>query len=463
MIAKLRRFLHSDIEIIPPELQAEFRREMSLVNIRRMHLVSWVIVCANIILIVSIDAFNLLNLNFSARIIAFCLHSIMLVIAFGVIFLHRRYRSLRVQEMAQFHYNLGIILPTLLLIVPTVMMYFIVINQANPTGPYTAVLALWGAGSMIEFRFAVRIILINNAAFYGMMWYAHTQMPINFDVEGFFSVEMMTIGVLLGMSLSFRKNAEEFVQRKYIEFERNRISALNDEITAAYEEAEVLNNTLTNTLRALEHEKQTSDRLLLNILPRSIAERMKSGETAIAEYFQDVTVLFADIVGFTNLSSGMKPQELVALLDQLFSSFDALAEKHGVEKIKTIGDAYMVVSGVPQAAELQTERILLFAIDMLDCISYFNQEFQQNLSVRIGIHTGEVVAGVIGKHKFSYDLWGDTVNTASRMESHGEAGKIHVSEEIFTALHEKFIFEKRGEIDIKGKGFMHTWFLIAPL
>ncbi|MFY7999841.1 MAG: adenylate/guanylate cyclase domain-containing protein [Candidatus Kapaibacteriota bacterium] len=488
MITRLRRFLHSDIEIVPPEIRAEFRREMSVVNIRRMSVVSWVIVMANIVFIITIDALNLLHLDNSARIIASIMHSMMLSIALGVIVLQRRFSSLQVEEMQPLHYRMGIILPTLLLVFPTILMYFIVINKANPAAPYAAVLTLWGAGLMIEFRFAVRVILLNNAAFYAMMWYANTQQPINLGLEGFFSVELMTIGVLLGMSLNFRKNAEEFVQRKHIEFERNRIAALNDEIAAAYEEAEVLNTNLANTLRALEHEQQTSERLLLNILPSSIADRMKSGETTIAEQFESVTVLFADIVGFTNLSATLKPQELVSLLDQMFSAFDALAEQHDIEKIKTIGDAYMAVCGVPEAAERHTERMLHFAVDMLRVVEAVNQKQNHLLRIRIGVHTGEVVAGVIGKHKFSYDLWGDTVNTASRMESHGEAGKIHISEEVRKALvnHSSlaighglndntnapmtndqstndFRFEERGEMEIKGKGIMRTYFLMKTL
>mgnify|MGYP002784315731 CR=1 FL=1 len=307
------------------------------------------------------------------------------------------------------------------------------------------------------------------------MWYAASQTRINFGLEGFFATELLTIGILLGMTLNFRKNAQEFVQRKQIEHDRNRISILNEEIAAAYEEAEILNTNLTQTLRALEHEQRTSERLLLNVLPESIAFRMKSGETTIAERFESVTVLFADIVGFTNLSATMQPEELVSLLDRMFSAFDALAEKHGVEKIKTIGDAYMAVCGVPQSAEEHTERILRFALDMLHIVQTVNQEHHHELHVRIGIHTGEVVAGVIGKHKFSYDLWGDTVNTASRMESHGEAGKIHVSEDVYRKCASpnaalisteqssidipEYHFIPRGSIEVKGKGQMRTYFL----
>jgi class 3 adenylate cyclase/Tfp pilus assembly protein PilF len=238
----------------------------------------------------------------------------------------------------------------------------------------------------------------------------------------------------------------------------------NSIIEKERELSDTLNRNLAQTLYALEHEQATSDRLLLNVLPESIAERMKAGETTIADHFESVTVLFADLVGFTSLASRMNPVQVVEILDSLFSTFDALAQLHGVEKIKTIGDAYLAVCGVPRAVENHTENIAAFALDMCSAVSDFGRQLQTTgeavqLEVRIGIHVGEVVAGVIGKKKFSYDLWGDTVNTASRMESHGDGGKIHVSEEVFLKLNDKFTFEERGEIEVKGKGVMRTWFL----
>ncbi len=479
MIARIQKFIRSDIEIVPPELRAEFRKEMSHINIRRMSLIAGVLAFANIIFLITIDVLNLLHLPVKARIIAFVLHASMLGVALGILWLSTRFRGLNVDEMEPFHYQLGLLLPTGLLVFPTILLYQIALNNSNPTGPYCAVIILWGAGLMAEFRFAVRVILANNAIFYASMVYLGSQMPINYGIESFLSTELTTIGVLLGMSLSFRKNAESFVQRKHLELERNRIADLNDEIAAAYEEAEALNNTLTNTLRTLEHEQETSERLLLNVLPQSIAERMKSGETTIAEHFTSVTVLFADIVGFTKLSSSMSPAELVELLDRLFTAFDALANKHGIEKIKTIGDAYMAVCGVPEASAQHVERVLSFAHDIQHVMAQFREQEDFDIQVRIGVHTGEVVAGIIGKKKFSYDLWGDTVNIASRMESHGEAGKIHISPEVYDALrnHQSFgngrvsgdishlsitsgfIFEERGEIEIKGKGKMPTWFV----
>ncbi|TAE21485.1 MAG: hypothetical protein EAZ92_16955 [Candidatus Kapaibacterium sp.] len=209
----------------------------------------------------------------------------------------------------------------------------------------------------------------------------------------------------------------------------------------------------------LAEANRQNERLLLNVLPEAIAQRMKAGETMIAEYFENVTVLFADIVHFTQLAAKHSPEELVSLLNRIFSAFDIFSEQYNLEKIKTIGDAYMIVGGVPHPSPHHAESVANMALEMLDTIRLLSKSLPHPIDIRIGIHTGAVVAGVIGQKKFSYDLWGDTVNTASRMESHGEAGKIHVSEEVRSALTEKFSFEARGAIEIKGKGTMTTYFL----
>ena len=213
--------------------------------------------------------------------------------------------------------------------------------------------------------------------------------------------------------------------------------------------------------REIEKAHHESESLLLNILPAPIAHRLKSGERAIADKFDSVTVLFADIVGFTKLSAQTTPEELVQGLNAIFERFDALAKKYGLEKIKTIGDAYMVAGGLPERSGDHCERVAMFALEIQAAMreKSLRTNAGERVELRIGIHTGEAVAGVIGTSKFSYDLWGDTVNTASRMESHGEPGKIHCSEEVYKALKEKFVFEERGDIDIKGKGVMRTWFL----
>jgi class 3 adenylate cyclase len=218
---------------------------------------------------------------------------------------------------------------------------------------------------------------------------------------------------------------------------------------------------------AAEARHQATQELLHNVLPPSIAHRMVAGEKLIAEKLPSVSVLFADIVGFTKLSQRITAEELVEGLDRIFSSFDTLAEKHGLEKIKTIGDAYMVVAGAPEARADHAEAMAEFALDMLEAMKEFTSKTTgEKIQLRIGIHSGEVVAGVIGKKKFAYDLWGDAVNTASRMESHGEAGKIHISDDFRTAVEmcrgtslHTIEFIERGEMDIKGKGIMKTYFL----
>jgi class 3 adenylate cyclase len=215
-------------------------------------------------------------------------------------------------------------------------------------------------------------------------------------------------------------------------------------------------------LKQLQIEREKSERLLLNILPKPIADRLKQGESIIADSFPNVTVLFADIVGFTKLSAHVAPKDLVIVLNEIFSTMDRLAEKHGLEKIKTLGDAYMVVGGLPTPRPDHVEAVAEMALDMQGEITPFFKlkKNDQPLRMRIGIHTGPVVAGVIGTKRFSYDLWGDTVNIASRMESHGLSGRIQVTATTYERLRDKYLFEERGMIQVKGKGEMKTYFLI---
>lgn len=206
-------------------------------------------------------------------------------------------------------------------------------------------------------------------------------------------------------------------------------------------------------------EQAKSERLLLNILPAAIAARLKDEHRAIADGFADVTVLFADIVGFTELSARIDATELVALLNDVFSRFDALAEKHGAEKIKTIGDAYMACAGLPVARPDHAQAAAELALDMQQALAAVNAERGLRLDVRIGLNSGPVVAGVIGLRKFIYDLWGDTVNTASRMESHGVPGAIQVSAATAAQLDGRYRLESRGRIVFKGKGELEAFFL----
>lgn len=212
---------------------------------------------------------------------------------------------------------------------------------------------------------------------------------------------------------------------------------------------------------ALRLAQKKSDHLLLNILPAAIVENLKKGGGTEAQRFESATVLFADIVDFTSLAARISPLELVNLLNQIFSKFDELTEKHGLEKIKTNGDAYMVAGGLPVPRANPVEAIADMALDMQAAIAHFKTDTGEPFQIRIGINTGPVVAGVIGTKKFSYDLWGDTVNVASRMESQGLPGYIQVTAAIYEELKDRYVFEERGAIAVKGKGETIAYWLKA--
>jgi guanylate cyclase len=210
---------------------------------------------------------------------------------------------------------------------------------------------------------------------------------------------------------------------------------------------------------ALEREQARSEALLLNILPPPIADRLKAGDQTIADGYAEATILFADLVGFTRLSTTVAPDKLVVMLNQLFSRFDQLSARFGVEKIKTIGDAYMACAGVPVGRRDHAEAIAEMALAMRDAVEAHNRESGSELQIRIGINTGPVVAGVIGLKKFIYDLWGDTVNFASRMESHGIPNGIQVSAATWERLRDRYDFEARGRIEVKGVGQVEAYLL----
>ena len=213
--------------------------------------------------------------------------------------------------------------------------------------------------------------------------------------------------------------------------------------------------------RNLEQEKARSESLLLNVLPASIAERLKAGEQTIADRLDEVTIVFSDLVGFTPLAQDRSADEIVDLLGDLVAQFDRLVEKHQMEKIRTAGDEYMAVAGAPESSRDHVRKAADLALDMLEVMGEYSDFFGNSLEVRVGIDCGPVIAGVIGLKKFTYDVWGDTVNTASRMESHGVPGKIHVTERVRDRLQESYRFEERGLIDVKGKGQMQTYFLVG--
>lgn len=232
----------------------------------------------------------------------------------------------------------------------------------------------------------------------------------------------------------------------------------HDEIGILADTFNSMTATLQVTLGSLRLEQEKSENLLLNVLPKDIAELLKNKPDSIAEQYSEASILFADVVNFTPMSSQMTPIELVELLNQVFSQFDDLVEKYDLEKIKTIGDCYMVASGVPRPREDHAKVITQLALDMQEIVGK-SDYFGRKLTFRIGINSGPVVAGVIGRKKFIYDLWGDAVNTASRMESNGTGGLVQITRETYNLIHEDFLCESRGVIHVKGKGELPVWFV----
>ncbi|OBF11811.1 adenylate cyclase [Mycobacterium sp. ACS4331] len=211
---------------------------------------------------------------------------------------------------------------------------------------------------------------------------------------------------------------------------------------------------------AMELEYQRSEQLLANILPSTIAERLKDPDhDMIADAYDDASILFADIAGFTRRASETAPCDLVGFLDRLYTQFDALVDQHGLEKIKTTGDSYMVVSGVPTPRPDHLAALALLALDMATTVAGLRDPEGRPVPIRIGLAAGPVVAGVVGARRFFYDVWGDAVNVASRMETTDQEGRIQVPDAVYRRLRDDFVFEERGDVEIKGKGVMHTWYL----
>jgi adenylate cyclase len=214
--------------------------------------------------------------------------------------------------------------------------------------------------------------------------------------------------------------------------------------------------------QAMESEYERSETLLTNILPATIAERLKDpSRNIIADKYEDASILFADIAGYTKRASDTTPSDLVRFLDRLYTDLDALVDRHGLEKVKTSGDSYMVVSGVPQPREDHIEALACLALDMADAVADLRDPHGREVPLRIGLAAGPVVAGVVGARKFFYDVWGDAVNIASRMETTDVEGRIQVPQDVYERLNHAFVLEERGEVDVKGKGVMHTWYLVG--
>ena len=213
---------------------------------------------------------------------------------------------------------------------------------------------------------------------------------------------------------------------------------------------------------AMEAEYERSERLLTNILPATIAQRLKDpSRNIIADKYDDASILFADIAGYTKRASDTSPSELVRFLDRLYTDLDALVDRHGLEKVKTSGDSYMVVSGVPEPRDDHLEALACLALDMADAVSDLRDPQGREVPLRIGLAAGPVVAGVVGARKFFYDVWGDAVNVAARMETTDVEGRIQVPHDVYERLNHAFLLEERGDVDVKGKGVMHTWYLVG--
>lgn len=279
----------------------------------------------------------------------------------------------------------------------------------------------------IRRRYQLALVLILATVFVGMQHFAAIHSPL-FPVDDFNLNLLNTVNILVGC---FGLTA--LISMFYVHIA---------------ETAEV----------ALESEHERSEQLLRSIMPESIATRLKSSET-VADRLEESTILFADIVNFSKLSQTLAPGALLEVLNAVFSPLDDMVDQYGLEKIKTIGDAYMVAAGVPEHRKDHAEQMAHFALEMQVYLRRRSREIGIPLQMRIGIHSGSVIAGVIGHKRFQYDLWGDTVNTASRMESHGIPSEIQVTEETAKLLEGKFLLEPRGELEIKGKGLMRTWLL----
>lgn len=287
----------------------------------------------------------------------------------------------------------------------------------------------------------------------------HALREADFSTES--EARINAIRVQHDLELSQRQVKVEQTKRIEAETAYALLSEQKQQLNASYQLIESTQVQLAHAYDMAEEAQRKSDQLLLNILPAPIADRLKQGQTTIADRFDDCTVLFADIAGFTAFSSQTPPEQLLDLLNVIFSDFDEITDRFDLEKIKTIGDAYMAVCGLPAERPDHLEVAADTALAMMVSIEKMRTDRFPDLRLRIGLHCGAVIAGVIGKRKFIYDLWGDTVNTASRMESHGEPNRIHVSKDVYERLKSGYVFEPRGAIPVKGKGMMETYFLVA--
>ena len=292
------------------------------------------------------------------------------------------------------------------------------------------ILAPLGALVFSDVRSAARWYVAYLVVFLGSGFAGEAIGPIQDPLPGWFTSTMLALNIAVGGTIVFTLLAMFAGQRR-------------------------------DALAALRLEQAKAEDLLLNILPRSIAEKLKAKTRPIADHFESASILFADVVDFTPWSERLPPAEVVGYLDRLFSHFDALAERYGLEKIKTIGDCYMVAAGVPTPRPDHARALAFMALDMLEAMRSDDAVGHHGLELRAGINSGPVVAGVIGRKRFLYDLWGDAVNMASRMESHGTPGRIQITRATYELLADEFECEARGTIAVKGKGDVEAWYLIG--
>jgi class 3 adenylate cyclase len=439
---------------IPEIYRSEFRHELLMMNVARTIIISRFTLVIYAVLCIVVDIYNALNLTEQQRWNSFTMHCVMSGIILCYLLVVKIFQQQYPHTPYTLFRRLTISFGSIMLVMGDMMMYMIAgVTPMNIIAIYISYILIWGMTMMLRPFVMVMSLSLNIPLILGL--FSHCGIKIG--IEHAMIVCLSTTAIIVFSRLMFIGYQTNFLSRKNLEQERNRIATLNGEIATAYEEAEALNKHLTETLHELDNEKRKSEALLLNVLPVPIAERLKSGETLIADIHEEATILFADIVGFTKLSAQNSAVEIVQMLNTIFSDFDELSERYDLEKIKTIGD----VGGIPHHRQDHAEAVALMALDVLRGVQHFSAQTNATIHVRIGIHTGTVVAGVIGTKKFVYDLWGDTVNTASRMESHGEAGKIHCTDEVYQRLHTKFLFEQRDAIEIKGKGMMKTWFLVG--
>ena len=288
---------------------------------------------------------------------------------------------------------------------------------------------------------------------------------------------LLSIGYIVILRLVLRPihslslAVQELEQGKFAKIQSIRgVRELNQLVTAFNQMASILQQRekekemaltdLGEKATALEKEKDRTEKLLVNVLPVAIADRLQKGEKVEAETFPEVTVFFADVVGFTKLATELGPRSVANLLNELFEIFDDLAEKYKLEKIKTIGDCYMAVAGVPDRSPTHAQQMADFSLEAVAALKSQNKQMSRNLEIRIGMHSGTVAAGIIGRKKFAYDLWGDVVNVTSRLEGTAEPMKIHVSESVHARLEDSYLFEERGEVELRNRGKLRTYYLI---